>query len=104
MLHIFLVFLNVKSVNVYIDFCYLLLSVMLAIANSVGTSQVFQWNVSSSSFTPVWSGDPCFLLEPFAIQQPAGTLYLLASVNANQTSSTFYQIARIATDSDFVPR
>lgn len=80
-------------------------SVLLAIANSVGASEVLQWDVARSQFSPVWSGDPYLVMQPIRIQQPSTTLYLMAVAHVIADSDgVLFQVSHITDDSDFIPR
>ncbi|KAK7486836.1 hypothetical protein BaRGS_00021983 [Batillaria attramentaria] len=79
--------------------------VLLAVANMVGASEILQWDVSQSRFTPVWSGDPYLLLEPIRIQQTSTPLYLMAAADViTDHDGMLYQVSHISDQSDFVPR
>ena len=78
---------------------------LLVISNSVGASEILRWNFSDRRFVSVWSGDPYILLEPMVIQQPGGTLYLLAGIDViTQNDGKIMQISRLSDQSDFVYR
>ncbi|KAL8615958.1 hypothetical protein ACOMHN_034634 [Nucella lapillus] len=80
-------------------------TVFLAIANSVGASQIMQWSSATGQFITVWSGEPYLLLQPISIQQPQGALQLLATADVvSKNNGTLYQLARISDRSDFVHR
>ena len=85
--------------------CVDLFSVLLVIANSVGASDILQWDPSQSRFMPAWTGDPYLVLQPISIQQADGALHLLAASDViTENDGTLYQVARISEQSDFVQR
>lgn len=82
-----------------------IIPVLLILANSVGSSEVMQWNITQSRFVSGWSGDPYRLLQPITIQQTTAPLYMLAAADLPaETNATLFQIAQISEQSDFVPR
>ncbi|XP_069137444.1 adhesion G-protein coupled receptor V1-like isoform X2 [Argopecten irradians] len=76
----------------------------LLVANGIGNSEMFYWDIQDQQFVSMWTGPPALSFHPWIIPQTAGalTLMLVADIDP-QASATLYQFIKVK-DSDYAPR
>lgn len=80
------------------------ISAYLVVANSIGNSEIFYWNIQAQKFMSVWTGPPSAVMYPILVPQTTGALTLVTVGGIGATdNATLYQFSKIK-DSDFSPR
>ncbi|XP_060082724.1 adhesion G-protein coupled receptor V1-like [Ylistrum balloti] len=76
----------------------------LLVANGIGNSEMFYWDVQDQEFVSMWMGAPALSFHPWIIPQTTGALTLMLVADKDpQASATLYQFIKVK-DSDFAPR
>ena len=80
------------------------ISAYLVVANSIGNSEIFYWNIQAQKFMSVWAGPPSAVMYPILVTQTTGslTLVIVGGIGATD-NATLYQFSKIK-NSDFSPR
>ena len=76
----------------------------LVVANGIGDSVIYAWNLQEQKFSSVWTGPPSLQIYPIIVNQATGPLVLMPVADAqSQANATLFQFLRIK-NSDFSPR
>lgn len=76
----------------------------LAVANTIGNSAIYAWDVQNQRFDSVWSGPPANELFPVMVTQATGAFVLIPKVDVDpKANCTIFHLIKV-TSSDFSPR
>ncbi|XP_061172919.1 adhesion G-protein coupled receptor V1-like [Saccostrea echinata] len=76
----------------------------LAVANTIGNSAIYAWDIQNQRFDSVWSGPPATQLYPVIVTQSAGSFVLMPMVDVDpKANCTIFHLIKV-TNSDFSPR